>query len=69
MKFANAALETFSAFLPEFDTRQAGQFVEGTFHRPRRFPTARQCAEARDRAKEHVWRFDTQQLRGSVKDD
>ena len=64
MEFANAALETMFAFLPEFDTRQVGGFVEGTFHRPRRSPTASECAQARDRAKEHVRQLDRENFDG-----
>lgn len=64
MEFANAALETMFAFLPEFDTRQVDAFVEGIFHRPRRSPTASECVEARDLAKAHVWRFDRENFQG-----
>ena len=64
VKFANAAMETFWAFMPDFDTRQVGSFVEGTIYRPRLFPTASQCADARDRAKEHVRAFDSQHIEG-----
>lgn len=56
--FANAALESFWVFAPDFDTRQVGQFVEGTIHRPRRVPSAAECRSAQTRAKEHVRRFD-----------
>ena len=64
VKFANAAMETLWAFIPDFDTRQVGRFVEGTIHRPRRFPNASECAGARDRAKEHVRVFDSQHFEG-----
>ena len=54
MKFANSAMETMWAFMPDWDTWQAGNYVEGTFVFPHRIPTASQCLEARDQAKEHV---------------
>ena len=58
MKFANATMETMWAFMPDWDTRQAGNHVEGTFVLPHRIPTASQCLEARDLAIEHVRQFD-----------
>ena len=58
MKFANAAMETMWAFMPDWDTWQAGNYVEGTFVFPHRIPTASQCLEARERAIEHVRQFD-----------
>ena len=64
VKFANAAMETLWAFMPDFDTRQVGRFVEGTIHRPRRFPTASECTDARDGAKEHVRLFDSRNFEG-----
>ena len=67
IKFANAAIETMWAFMPEWDTRQAGSFVEGTIFRPRRFPTADECDAANARAKEHVRLFDPDNLEGLSK--
>ena len=64
VKFANAALETMWAFMPEFDTRQLDRFVEGTIYRPRRFPTASECTDARDDAKEHVHLHDSRNFEG-----
>ena len=67
IKFANAAVETMWAFMPEWDTRQAGSFVEGTIFRPRRFPTADECDAANARAKEHVRLYDPKHLEGLSK--
>jgi hypothetical protein len=55
--FANEALRTMWAFVPAFDTRQVGSFVEGTFNRPSIFPTSAQCNQAHDSAADHARRF------------
>jgi hypothetical protein len=59
VRFANATLQTMWAFMPEFDTHQAGSYVEGTINRPAVFPTAAQCTQAHDDAMDHVNRFGT----------
>jgi hypothetical protein len=55
--FANEALRTVWVFEPGFETRPAGDFVEGTFHRPSIFPTAGQCEQSRDLAADHARKF------------
>jgi hypothetical protein len=67
MKFANATMETMWAFMPDWDTWQAGNYVEGTFVLPHRIPTASQCVEARERAKEHVRQFDREHFEEILK--
>jgi hypothetical protein len=57
VRFANAALQTMWAFLPQLDSRQVGDFVEGSINRPSLFPTSHQCAQAHDDAVDHVRRF------------
>lgn len=67
MKFANAAVQTMGAFMPEWQTRQVGSFVEGPIYRPRRSPTDTECDAANARAKEHVRLYDPVHLEGLSK--
>ena len=57
MKFANAAMETMWAFMPDWDTWQAGNHVEGTFVLPPPDPDrqpVRRGPRARNRARPPV---------------
>ena len=65
MKFANATIQTMWAFMPQFDAWQiSGGYTEGTIKRPHLFPTASQCAEARDRAVQHVRQYSKEEPDG-----
>ena len=57
MRYANAVMETFWAFMPDLDSRQAGAYVEGTFNAPAIYPTASQCRQAQARAQAHAHTF------------
>ena len=55
--FANEALKTMWAFVPGFDSSQAGTFLEGTLNRPAVFPTAAQCKQTHDLSYAHALKF------------
>jgi hypothetical protein len=57
VRFANAAMQTMWAFMPQFDARQVDSYLEGTFNRPSLFPTSAQCKQAHDDAIAYVRQF------------
>src|SRR5262245_13190458 len=67
MKFANAALETLGALIPQFDAWQAqNNWVEGTFKAPQRFPTSIECAVTHKLAVEYANAFNKEKTPADV---
>jgi hypothetical protein len=54
MKYANAAMQTMWAFMPDFESWEMWGKPVGTFMQPAVSPSSSQCEQARDRALQHV---------------